>query len=165
MNKEWETEPNRVEFEHLGFPCLIKRHYSMGFLCGYVGVPPSHPWHGKGYPSVEAEVHGGLTYSAECDGDPVDGICHKPKEGQTDDTWWLGFDCGHGYDFIPYAISEYANPMWALGQMVAPAFEQPLQENVPKEEYRNIEYVRMQCEKLAAQAQAVRDSEILARTS
>jgi len=44
------------------FPACI-RITGMGTLCGYIGVPPSHPWYGKSYNDVEAECHGGLTYS------------------------------------------------------------------------------------------------------
>ena len=44
------------------FPCSIYKHDSLGHLCGYIGVPTSHPWYGKDYDEVEADVHGGLTY-------------------------------------------------------------------------------------------------------
>lgn len=44
------------------FPCAIVTEHRMGHLCGYVGVPPHHPWYGKDYDSIEARVHGGLTY-------------------------------------------------------------------------------------------------------
>src|ERR1700742_655501 len=98
----WTTEPNRLEFENKGFPCLINRNTNMGFLCGYVAVPPEHPWHGKHYDDIEAEVHGGLTYSDSCQGE----IYHVPKEGQSDNVWWLGFDCGHAFDLIPSSASN-----------------------------------------------------------
>jgi hypothetical protein len=44
----WDTEPDRLEFEAEGFPCLMVRNKS-GAWCGYVGVPPTHPWHGTWY--------------------------------------------------------------------------------------------------------------------
>ncbi len=63
----------------------------MGYRCGYVRVPPGHPWHGKHYDSVEPypEVHGGLTF-AEADTD-----CGK---GGDDNAWWVGFDGAHYMD-------------------------------------------------------------------
>jgi len=45
------------------FPFAITKHDSLGTLCGYLGVPPSHPWYGKSYDNFEADVHGGLTFS------------------------------------------------------------------------------------------------------
>jgi hypothetical protein len=44
----WQDEPDRVDFEHAGLPCAIIRNLHVtGSLCGYVGVPDSHPWWGK----------------------------------------------------------------------------------------------------------------------
>ncbi len=31
---EWDSEPDREEFRHAGFPCLVVRG-PMGALCGY----------------------------------------------------------------------------------------------------------------------------------
>ena len=59
---EWETEPDREEFVHAELPCLILRG-PMKALCGYVGVPPSHPVYQKSYNDINVEVHGGLTFS------------------------------------------------------------------------------------------------------
>lgn len=55
-----------------------------GYGCGYVGVPPEHPWYGKNYDDINASVHGGLTWSDDHVGkDPADGY------------WWVGFDTAH----------------------------------------------------------------------
>lgn len=91
----WRKEPDRVSFEHAGLPCLLRRQMSSGHWCGYVAVPPGHPLHGKPYDDADARVHGGLTYSDECMGDPETGICHVPKPGEPDNVWWFGFDCAH----------------------------------------------------------------------
>jgi hypothetical protein len=64
----WQAEPNRVDFEHAGLPCFVKRNPRLGFWCGYAGVAPGHPCWGKQYDELEVEVHGGLTYSARCSG-------------------------------------------------------------------------------------------------
>jgi hypothetical protein len=57
----WDNEPDRIEFEHAGFPCLITRQ-ALGHLCGYVAVPPGHKAHGRDYDALDVSVHGGLTY-------------------------------------------------------------------------------------------------------
>ena len=36
----WDDEPDRVDFEHAGFPCLLLRNPRLGQWCGYVAVPP-----------------------------------------------------------------------------------------------------------------------------
>ncbi len=92
----WQTEPDRVEWEHAGVPCLVRRN-QLGIWCGYAAVPPGHPSHGHDYNDVPVEVHGGLTYGDRCFGE----ICHVPKPGEPDDVFWFGFDCGHGFDFAP----------------------------------------------------------------
>jgi len=52
-----------VAFFLLGdLPCSIWRHEQLGHLCGYIGVPKGHPWYGKDYDAIEADVHGGLTH-------------------------------------------------------------------------------------------------------
>jgi hypothetical protein len=128
----WTDEPDRVEFEHAGLPCLILRN-RMGTLCGYAAVAPGHPWHGKRYDAdeVDVDVHGGLTYSDKC----RDQICHVAKPGESDDVYWFGFDCGHAWDITP-AMLVYHEP-----------FE--------GEVYRDIAYVRREVESLAEQLSRV----------
>lgn len=79
------------EFEHCGFRCVITKNDRMGFLCGYVGLPPEHPFHGKDYDDCHSiDVHGGWTYGA-------DGVSCIDR----DEKWYLGFDCAHAGDLIP----------------------------------------------------------------
>src|SRR3990170_1427740 len=59
---EWETEPDQEEFVHAELPCLILRT-PLRHLCGYVGVPPSHPMYQRKYDDINVAVHGGLTFS------------------------------------------------------------------------------------------------------
>lgn len=93
----WQSEPDREEWRHeSGLPLLAVRG-PHGAWCGYVGVPPGHPWHGAGEFDVPVEVHGWLTYAAPCGGD----ICHVPMPGEPDNVWWLGFDCSHIGDCLP----------------------------------------------------------------
>ncbi len=122
-------EPDREEFEHAGYKCIILRHYELGMLCGYVGVKKGHPCYGKHYDHMpyddlfSIEVHGGLTFSDEDDGS------WRPAG-----YWWLGFDCAHAWDKVPYV------------DIIA-----PLLGHKPYGTYRNFEYVRQETEALANQ--------------
>jgi hypothetical protein len=80
--------------EHAGFEWVVTNN-GMGYRCGYVKVTPGHPWYGKGYDDVPAECHGGLTFA------DADVACDR---GGSDDGWWLGFDCAHGYDLPDPAL-------------------------------------------------------------
>lgn len=147
MTHEWESEPNRELWtdETTGYPCLIRRGPG-GALCGYVAVPESHPFFGKSYTYVNGwddddlratrsyygshgqgkiDVHGGVTYAGECDGDPVEGICHV-SDGE-DEVWWFGFDCAHCMDCVPRIPRSRLLP------------------------YRNWAYVRSEVESMAKQ--------------
>ncbi len=46
----WQNEPDKMQWvdEATGLPCLIVRNRS-GALCGYAGVPNTHPWYKKQY--------------------------------------------------------------------------------------------------------------------
>jgi hypothetical protein len=128
----WHDEPDKVQWqdEATGYPCLIVRNCS-GALCGYVGVGPDHPCYQMNYDDVGFEVHGGLTFSNKCQPGTEDhAICHKVEEGESDDVWWLGFDCAHGGDRSPrYNYSD-------------------------DDEYRTIEYVKAEARSLARQLAA-----------
>lgn len=134
----WDNEPDREEWRAHGFPCLIVRN-NVGGLCGYVGLPPGHPHHGVTCGDVPAEVHGGLTFSDKCHGP----ICHVPQAGESDEVWWLGFDCVHLGDAYPSARTGRMNPFLALGAI--------WERDPGSETYKTIEYVRAETEKLAAQ--------------
>lgn len=86
----WQQEPDKKQWqdEATGLPCLIVRGPG-GALCGYVGVAPGHPLHGKDYsdcvfpdrhedhekdgtwhyncaPQGVLEAHGGITFAHGC---------------------------------------------------------------------------------------------------
>lgn len=98
------THPEFVlsEGEHEGFQFLVA-HNGIGFRCGYVRVPAGHPWHRKEYDNIEAEAHGGLTYS-DADKD--------------DDSWWVGFDCEHSGDDQDAALLPTGGHRMPLGGTV-----------------------------------------------
>ena len=68
--------------EYNGYEWLVG-HNEMGFRCGYIRVLRVHPWFGIDHDNLDADVHGGLTYSGFGAG----------VEGEHE--WWLGFDCAH----------------------------------------------------------------------
>lgn len=98
----WDHEPDKVQFEAHGLPCLLHRGPG-GHWCGYVGVAEGHRYFQKNYDDVPADVHGGLTFSEFCADtkDESHGICHVPDEGEPHRVWWLGFDCAHLGDLSP----------------------------------------------------------------
>lgn len=98
----WDGEPDRVDFISHGLSCLLLRG-PVGSWCGYVGVPEEHPAFGKDYEHIDVNIHGGLTYAAECRGH----ICHKPEPGMPEKVWWLGFDTAHCGDLSPGMLRHF----------------------------------------------------------
>lgn len=144
----WSAEPDKAQWvdETTGLDCLVVRN-RLGALCGYVGIPTTHPWHGISYshctkgehedycecsPESLTTVHGGLTYANSCqeDSDPGEGICHIPEPGRPDDVWWFGFDCSHFLDLNPRIDLDIVDP---------------------RARYRTFAYVQTQCALLAGQ--------------
>ena len=131
----WQSEPDKKQWRdpETGLACLVVRGPS-GALCGYVGVEPGHPLHGKDYDGADMEVHGGLTFADSCGhgDDPSEGICHIPGAGEPDDVWWFGFDCGHYGDLSP-AYAALPSPFLRGGV------------------YRDLAYVESEVQSLARQ--------------
>ena len=157
-HEEWGEGPWNQEDDHgvwvdpaTDLDCMVNRGPS-GALCGYVGVPPSHPAHGRHYNVVDTqvEVHGGLTYSDSCQEGGE--ICHVPQPGREHDIWWFGFDCAHFMDFSPGMEArlremrargpEYDARMAAIEKLAADRFPA---------KYRDWNYVVDECTQLAAQ--------------
>lgn len=137
----WDGEPDKVQWQDgaTGLPCLAVRHHHSGHWCGYVGVPPNHPLHGKGYSDVDVRVHGGLTFSNPCkpDANEASDICHVAGPGEPDHVWWFGFDCAHAQDYSPMDLINAARC----------GYSRPL----GYQHYRALPYVREECAALAAQ--------------
>lgn len=140
---EWINEINRLEFKHAGFDCLINRNQFLAW-CGYVGIPKTHPCYGKeilmqDYTLPEG-VHGGVSYSQECH----ELICHQ-TENKEDNLWWIGFDCAHAYDLIPY-LNHIRKKWGGNWQKIE------LDCNIKyMDVYRNIDYVTNETKNLAEQ--------------
>jgi len=58
----------------------------LGFRCGYVKLPEDNVYFGKSCENIPIDCHGGLTFAASYLGH------------DTEDSWWIGFDCGHAND-------------------------------------------------------------------
>lgn len=138
----WQDEQDRLEWRYKGMPCLIRRSPASGAWCGYVAVPPGHPWHGRSWMDddggPEVEIHGGITFSDKCT--PGGEICHVPEPGEPDDVWWLGFDCGHAFDVCPKFNAE------------AQAIGIPSLLSTYFGSYRTMLYAKTEVERLADQA-------------
>lgn len=125
--------------EHCGLKFHVI-HNGSGYRCGYVRVPLGHPWHGKDYGDVDADVHGGLTF-AEAD---------VPCGNGEDADHWFGFDCAHCFDAPDPALPDNRigrNPFRELSD----AFDFPGGERM---EVRSQEYVEAECRRLCEQAHA-----------
>lgn len=128
---EWTTEADLVSFttEH-GFDGVIVRHFSLGHLCGYVGVSKEHPLYGKSYGDaydlMHVDVHGGLTYSGQGTAD----------YGKKPECWYFGFDCAHLGDLSP-GMLRYGSHA--------------------EDSYRDIDYVKRHVAKLSMQLAVARD--------
>lgn len=87
------TTEREYHFEHAGFQCEVMLMTCGAFpdwYCGYVSIPEGHPWHGKPYHEIDADVHGGLTYGQWSDG-----------------RWVIGFDTNHYGDGPKERSFEY----------------------------------------------------------
>lgn len=150
LRGEWDNEPDKIQYqeEETGYPCIIRRHASLGFLCGYVGVNKAHPLFGKFYDDANGYIdgpHGGLTFSDKCQkSDSNHEICHIVEKEEDGNIWWFGFDCGHSCDFAPGMASDLIR----IG-----AYRSHINEI-----YRNIEYVKSEIQSLAQQLKQLEKS-------
>ncbi len=86
INGPWDNEPNSKTWKHAGLQCEVKRHSSLGHLCGYVTVPTTHPLADSSRADRELEVHGGVAFA---------------RYSEYSDEFIIGFDCGHHNDLCP----------------------------------------------------------------
>jgi hypothetical protein len=134
----WLDEPDRVEWRIVGgFVGLLYRS-ELGAWCGYLGVPPDHPWYGCSQTALDdvLDAHGGITHAGECDGH----ICHVPDPGEPEHLWWVGFDCAHAFDLVP-GIVRALPPRLRKNRTAFHGWQ-----------YRTERYARDEVEQLAVQA-------------
>lgn len=151
----WKHEPEKIGWRDAttDLPCIILRHPN-GTLCGYVGVPISHPLFGFEASAIDAgigiNVHGGLNYASECQARVPEAvsICHVPAsmprhaqaryDSSHEAVWWFGFSTDHPGDFVP---------------------TRPVQSGVAGlEVYRDQHFVYREVVRLAGQLSAVADA-------
>jgi hypothetical protein len=126
----------------------------MGALCGYVGVPKSHPLFEKGYDEAESvgnfSVHGGLTFAGHCQAGPEgQTICHLVDPGEDDNVWWLGFDCSHAGDVSPKHDSDMKRLLRDVTDRSSGMYG---------ETYKDVPYVEAECRSLAEQLKSLSES-------
>jgi hypothetical protein len=158
----WDDEP---DLENLttaeGFDALVFRASWSGNFCGYVGVPPGHPWYGKEYGASVKITEKQATepvdidrvsvisllamsmYDSESDDlASIDCIIRvhggltysgfgRERFGEKPDHWYFGFDCAHAGDLSPAYASKYG-----LGY---------------DDQYRDVDYVRREIADLSRQ--------------
>jgi hypothetical protein len=164
----WQSEPDHLEWkdERTGLECRIIRNMIFGNLCGYVGVPPSHPYFGWDRSDDIKLAPGDLETSTVDDIGVFDALVYAmqggPERGTiplsmtlkahhgitwsgqlpTDDDaagfWFFGFDCGHAWDVTPAMDGLFKR--YKMG-------EHP----IPNRKYRDIEYVKREVTSLAFQ--------------
>jgi hypothetical protein len=141
--KEWEHEPNFLEFidDSTGYKCFIVRNIDFGHLCGYVQIPGEHKLYNESWYKIAAKeikiiVHGGVTYA----NNSILQLTKKMDESIK--KYYIGFDCGHATDIKPY-FTKTQNDLLDL-------LEFNFTSEIPRK-YRNIEYVTNECKKLAKQ--------------
>lgn len=146
----WQTEPDLVEWRHeSGLPLLMNRS-ATGAWCGYVGLPPPHRHYARPDGEIDEHTsHGGLTYSDHCRAR----ICHEPRDGESREVWWVGFDCAHAWDLAPAleALTRSVMPDWISSYEARDTFFRAHRQDV----YRDLVYVRETVEALAAELAAM----------
>lgn len=156
---EWIEEPDEIEWEYKGIKCGIVRNCrpegdkcsGLGHLCGYIYLRIDHPW-AKQEEEIECHIHGGITfYSVE------------------DDSFIIGFDCAHGTDLLPYSEEKTYQLMLDIISKdsiqyfkLRDAIENMRKANkmliqfFPERTYKNIKFVKEQCESLVDQALSIK---------
>jgi hypothetical protein len=119
----WDQELDSAEGTAHGLPWAIQRNY-IGALCGYVGVPDSHPLFGKDFNFLLSTINQPEPQPLDCLLSCHGGITYASKSA-VNGYWWFGFDCAHAFDITPLDNNN------AIG------------------EYRDMQYVKAECEKLA----------------
>ena len=157
----WQQEPDKVQWsdEATGLPCLAVRSETMGHWCGYVGVAPGHPHYEVKWKDdrIDVSVHGGVTFTDACQPgeDEATGVCHIPDPGESDQVWWIGFDCIHAGDMAP--------KMQATLRLTAPLFTATMPGRIKEafahlwsdDTYKTLDYVTAECADLAGQLKAM----------
>jgi hypothetical protein len=124
-----KSEPNFFEGEYKGYHYRIVRTETMGILCGYVGIPKGHRYYKKkNYDDIDIDCHGGLTFSD----------WHYLPDPEH--LWWIGFDCGHAWDFVPFMF-ETEMRLYGTGTLTSNEFHALLSTTT----YKDFGFVQAEC--------------------
>lgn len=124
----WEREGDLKEWVVRGYRCCAVRHPMLGCWLLYLGVPQGHPWYACGSDEIDADVHGGVSWT----GRPIP--LHPLAYDGGRILWWVGADFGHLGDQCPMLVKK--NPLLRAGSR-----------------YRTLAYVQHEAERLAHQAE------------
>jgi hypothetical protein len=139
----WHDEPDLAVWPYHNLNCAAVRHASFGHFCGYVALPPGHPWYGHNEETIRDEndnyidVHGGITYTTTSS-EYLDRF-----EGVGAEDWCVGFDCGHYGDYQPGLRATLAYVNDKTGNLVS--MPNLFQDQI----YRTLNYVRWCTNRLA----------------
>lgn len=124
ISKEpWKNEPDELHGEFCGIEWRIKRNAEMGNLCGYAKLPLSHDLYDVHYDNPKV-------VNIEVHG----GLTYSQVDS-TDNRMEYGFDCAHFMDLVPGMAKILPNYL----------------ENHSDDTYRDIDYVKNECQKLCWQ--------------
>lgn len=161
----WDSEPDKKQWldEASGLACLIVRNQNGGNLCGYVGVPKTHPLHGKSY-------HERVTCPADpnavantSEAKPWMAWLGESLRGEDDGTIALDalVDVHGGLTYADECqgrichVTEDGDHVWWFGFDCAHGGDlRPTDKygfNGPDSRYRDVSYVEGQCRRLAEQ--------------
>jgi hypothetical protein len=145
----WQSEPDMLLWvdPQTGLQCMIARA-DFGHLCGYVGLLPGHPLHGKEYRNIALHAHGDINFANEFS---LASLRLDPPLNDSTPLWWLGFDCGHSWDFSP-GMAAHIKELGISNFDGIELFNQP-------QRYCIIDYVFAEVTDLAAQLHALATKE------
>jgi hypothetical protein len=165
----WQDEPDHLAWtdERTSLACAIRRNMAIGSLCGYVGVPPTHPFFGWNYDDDIALAPGDLDKTMD-DVGPIALFCYVVQGGpdhgtiplgmtlkahqgvnfsgtiEADGLWWFGFDCGHAGDMMPATDALFS-------RIMPPDYMREHARIFADCKYRDLDYVRREVTALAFQ--------------
>jgi hypothetical protein len=142
---EWIDEPDSLFWYYKETLCRIRRlmvwegpnneHLSMGQLNGYIQLPAHHPWVFQDPFEIDCDVHGGITFGG------------PDEKGD----YWIGFDCAHSGDIVPSHKDIGENVKKEMVERFPFLSETLNASPIFESHYRNIDYVKKECESLVDQ--------------